>query len=114
MQGWLFVHCSDPFACAKQIVRQSLTAGFGPDIVNPMTTIKIVGYDDWFGLYVDGTIYHQGHDIPQFVWVELLQGLYGLDVERHSNKAVYEWMLDNGHLPTDYADLPEEVLTGEE
>ena len=35
---------------------------------------------DWSAVEVDGALYHEGHDVPSFVWLELLQKL-GVEVE---------------------------------
>ena len=29
--------------------------------------------DDWRAVYLDDSLYHEGHDIPIFIWLELLQ-----------------------------------------
>lgn len=34
--------------------------------------IDLAVADDWVGLYVDGVLHHEGHRVPDFVWVALL------------------------------------------
>lgn len=35
--------------------------------------LTIVRADDWVAAYIDENIYHQGHNIPTRVWLEILQ-----------------------------------------
>lgn len=62
--------------------RYSFHMGFmEEEEVNPVGISKyhvVYGDDDnWVGVYVDGELHYQGHDIPDFVWI----GLMGASLE---------------------------------
>ena len=55
--------------------------------------IKLYGTDDWCALVVDGKIFHKGHSVPKFVWLELLtkagmqtEDIYIDDLEEYQEK----------------------------
>lgn len=37
------------------------------------TKIHYVGGDDWVALYTSNVLHYEGHSIPTFVWLELLE-----------------------------------------
>lgn len=56
---------------------------------------------DWIGIYIGRSLYHQGHDIPRSVWLELL----GLDPENVVEEIPQAAMEEMGELPADYTEL---------
>jgi hypothetical protein len=61
---------------------------------------------DWVGLYKDGVLVHEGHDIPDWVW---LQELGGDAVYDQYGKADDEF---GGRCPNTWAEI-EEVMNEE-
>lgn len=57
--------------------------------------------DDWEGLYVDGKLYHQGHDIPNDVILE------ACNIEIKKIVCDQDWLLEesDGRLPEKLSDV---------
>ena len=68
--------------------------------------INIVTAEDWVGLYINGQLFHQGHDIPTRVWLDLLQPDPDLRIEQTVPQDVMDEM---GELPADLLDLQTEA-----
>lgn len=73
--------------------------------------MRIIGYDDWFGLYVDKKLVYEGHRIDPFHIVQAAEGnpctLEQIEVDEETIQSFFEeW----GHLPYDYNDIPQEVF----
>lgn len=34
--------------------------------------VVVVAVDDWHGVYLDGVLLHEGHEIPSFAWIDVL------------------------------------------
>lgn len=56
--------------------------------------IVFITADDWEGLYIDGTLVAEGHNIPRH---ELMRALGFEDYK--SLSADYEWLSERGTLP---------------
>ena len=69
-----------------------------------MTTFRVVVTPDWDwqALYVDGKCVHQGHDIPEHVWMEYLDAGEPIEVDAEA----FGW-----HFPDDFSDLKLESAT---
>jgi hypothetical protein len=57
------------------------------------TLTLVTNYDDWEGIYIDGKILDQGHDIN---WKEVLSNL---GFELKIQEADYDWLAEQGALP---------------
>jgi hypothetical protein len=66
--------------------------------------VKIVGYDDWWGIYVDGKLFYQDHEIPNSILLEA----YGMKLDE--TEVDGEWMYNEGQLPEKLSDIPKEAL----
>lgn len=71
----------------------------------PPMTVRLVSADDWKGLYINGLLKYQGHDIPDFIWLELLKGdvIFFDEYEGAMDKLMLE-----GHLPNTFEKVKEE------
>ena len=72
-------------------------------------TIAIVQFEDWEGVYLDGKMFDQNHSID---YTNLLENLIG---QKISNVIIYniedeEWIENNGRLPNEFSDIPEDIL----
>ena len=59
--------------------------------------IRIIQLDDWRAVYLDEYLYYQGHSIPDFIWVELIQGLGAAEVftdQQYDNQEFWDRMPD--------------------
>lgn len=56
---------------------------------------------DWAGVYANGKLVHEGHDIPSFQWLDILQRLGHETDEWDGTK----YATENGNLPKDLEDL---------
>lgn len=65
--------------------------------------ITIVNGDDWAGLYIDGQLFSQGHDIYAHHWRSLIQHVFGVNVEHKT--ADDEWLNNRGDLPDNLAEV---------
>lgn len=74
-------------------------------------TVRLIKADDWEGLYIDDSIFEQGHKLDGEVFLGLLCN--------YSDKLcggyeIYyieqEWIEDLGYLPQKFSDIPVEVL----
>lgn len=67
-----------------------------------MARVNVVHMEDWAGLYLDGQLEYEGHSIPDFWYLSLLDKL-GIETKE-------EWQetLDVSHLPTRYSDIKTE------
>ena len=66
---------------------------------------------DWCGLYVDNELQVQGHSIPYFTWIELINTFWNF------NQALYyevadSYLEDVGDLPKKFSDIPNEEIVG--
>lgn len=61
----------------------------------PEPKIVIVNGDDWHGLYVDGKLYHEGHDIP----IDII--FQALNVPFKKIECDYAWLEKARKLPAD-------------
>jgi hypothetical protein len=43
-------------------------------MTNPLITVVTNSLGDWTGVYLNNELYYEGHDIPSFIWVELVGG----------------------------------------
>ena len=68
---------------------------------------KIVYVDtedgDWCGLYVDGELFEEGHEIPRQIWIQLLESL-GHETETWDGT---EYAEKTGGLPKSLDELSE-------
>ncbi len=64
--------------------------------------ITLVTLDDWQGLYLDGILEYEGHSIPDFEWMRVL------NQEENMFDVDQEWVEVNG-LPEYLGDIPHEV-----
>lgn len=42
---------------------------------NPVRNFIVLGYDDWHGLFIDGVLEDEGHEIPFWMIARLSRGL---------------------------------------
>ena len=69
-----------------------------------MTTLTFVDGDDWCGLYLDGGLIHQGHELSvrkMFYYATLhgpIESFEALDVDT-------EWLEEIGQLPDNLSDV---------
>lgn len=71
-------------------------------LVMPALDIVLVSAGtDWCGLYVNGTLRHQGHGVPTHVWLEVLGG-----EEKPLSEAAME---EAGELPSLFRDIEWDV-----
>ncbi|TSC89542.1 MAG: hypothetical protein G01um10143_32 [Parcubacteria group bacterium Gr01-1014_3] len=57
--------------------------------------IVIVNGDDWHGLYVNGKLYYEGHEIPTDIIFKALKVPYkAIDCD-------LPWLIKNGRFPAD-------------
>ncbi len=59
--------------------------------------ITFVEGDDWRGIYVDGTLVHQGHDYPVDVLADIIGGKVA--------EADLDWLDSRGNLPAQLVDV---------
>jgi hypothetical protein len=71
--------------------------------------LKVVGYDDWYGVYVDGVLAYEGHSVDPYHLIEASEGL-PFTLSEEGGEALGEWLYDQGRLPANYNDIPKEVL----
>lgn len=62
-----------------------------------MTSIVYVDGDDWVGLYVDGSLKHEGHSIAAEKLLQIGVENPGATVER--KYADIDWLMDLGNFP---------------
>jgi hypothetical protein len=67
--------------------------------VDPVPHIKVVSADDWTGLYIDGKLKLENHNLH---WDEILDAI-GVDYE--SDVIDEDWMEANGRLPENLSDV---------
>lgn len=71
----------------------------------PVVELIIVGNDDWWGLYQDGRLIHEGHDSPNNrLFSEVLKASrVGVEIRT----ADHDWMCDEmgGRLPNNLKDV---------
>lgn len=53
---------------------------------------------DWQGLYVDGKLVYEGHDIPIFTWLKIVGGPESIEVELDEEAG-------ECNFPPDFSDL---------
>lgn len=74
-----------------------------------MSSTAIVHYvsaDDWKGIYVDDECIHQGHDVPRWVWFDLLKrGPFEVDEAHAESDHAYEVADETGQFPRSYAEF---------
>lgn len=64
--------------------------------------VLLVSGDDWEGIYVDGKIHVQGHQVR----LEDFARIFGIELK---HKGVGSgWLYDEGHLPYNLEDIPED------
>lgn len=60
---------------------------------------------DWTGIYVNNNIYYQGHSVPHYIWMELLEKS-GNEINDYN-----EWPgEDYGQLPTTFEEVKEQFI----
>lgn len=77
-----------------------------PQFKAPFTPqLVIVGNDDWWGIYQDGKLIHEGHDSP-FSQI-FLQFANAAGIKLDIRHADYDWMCDEmgGRLPESLRDV---------
>lgn len=78
--------------------------------------ITYVKADDWAGIYIDDDLYTEGHSIPHFEWIRLLQKA-GIEVDDSKGEAdeTYRVFEEFGRCPSKLSEWPvreEEDLSG--
>ena len=73
--------------------------------LNKVTKLTYISADDWCGLYVNGVLLEEGHDI-QWPWVlkELLDGKNLYTFEEHSH-AAYKCIGKYGRCPKNLSEV---------
>ncbi len=69
-----------------------------------MAKYTIVIGDDWSGLYVDGTLVIQGHELREYEVLVAAQ-TFGAVTEVEQVEANLGWLEDRGDLPSDLIDV---------
>lgn len=64
---------------------------------------------DWVGLYKDGELVHEGHEIPTWVWLQYLGGEELYDEDAKAGEYLDEF---GGRCPKTWAEI-EEVMNEE-
>lgn len=72
-----------------------------------MKQFAIVTADDWQGIYVNGKLVDETHRLR----LSDILSILGVDYDDIS--VDQDWMESHGHLPKDFRDIPEEVITRE-
>ena len=80
-----------------------------------MITVKLVYTDDWAGLYINGILKAEGHEITfengfNIVCKEISDKAIGSYIKFDSIHVDYDWMEKQGSLPNKFEDIPDEVL----
>lgn len=61
---------------------------------------------DWYGIYINGELNYEGHDIPNHVWMTIIQmNRYYLSVEEFEVSDEY---MERGSFPDKFEDIPKE------
>lgn len=59
--------------------------------------------DDWSGLYIDGKLVHEGHNIDETWMASLLSEHLGIDMT--AEWVDLDWIYDRGRLPESIEDV---------
>lgn len=68
-----------------------------------------VSTDDWEGIYIDGELEYEGHQVPTSVWLSFIDDYRDYAVESYWVNE--EYMHDMGNFPDEFEDIPKEVLS---
>ena len=63
---------------------------------------KVVSADDWQGIYINGELRFEGHSIPNWVWIEIVDELlvdHKVDQTDYESDYAYKIIDDNGRCP---------------
>lgn len=71
--------------------------------------VLVSGEEDWEGVYVNGTLFWEGHSVPGWVVIDALASA-GLPARTFT--VSHDWMIDEGRLPKSLSDIPEEAKVG--
>ena len=77
-----------------------------------MTIIQYVVVDDWQGLYINGDLKIEGHEISMYQAIHIV-AKYCLDTNKVRIEKIYlnqEWVEDNGNLPNKFSEIPQEMF----
>jgi hypothetical protein len=65
---------------------------------------------DWSGIYLNGRLIHDGHDIPDHVWI----ALFAQASFEHIEVRLWDSYLDNGgRYPTDFLEIADKLVPQE-
>ncbi|MBS3648733.1 hypothetical protein KEU06_08835 [Pseudaminobacter sp. 19-2017] len=67
--------------------------------------IIYVNGDDWVGLYANGKLVMEGHEIQPMELLEWLVGSGQTIAKVESVEPDMDWLADRGSFPNDYADV---------
>lgn len=86
-----------------------------PNIWTPLTAKKrlvFLSFDDWEGIYIDGVLHHEGHELGEgdrfFYLLELSEEMNFCRADitfPEPMDALVEMVEDSGHLPNDLKDI---------
>lgn len=65
-------------------------------------------HGDWVGVYLNGTLYDEGHSIPVHTWLDLLSEVS--EPATMQFEVDGEWLEDCGNLPEFFSDIPKDKL----
>lgn len=66
---------------------------------------KVVRADDWAGIYINGDLHYEGHNIPDSVWMDLLEEeMVDRKIDRSDIESphAYRVMNDHGRCPPNW------------
>ena len=67
--------------------------------------ITLVSGCDWKGIYINGHLEYEGHQITDFQWIEILTKCNNTEVDVGSLMVDEEWLSDRGTLPKQLKDV---------
>lgn len=64
---------------------------------------------DWCGIYIDNTLYTEGHSIRVYEWLDIVEN--HTISKTQSLEVDADWLIEGGSFPQSFADIPSEYLS---
>lgn len=64
---------------------------------------------DWCGIYIDNTLYTEGHSIRVYEWLDIVEN--HTIFKTQSLEVGAEWLYEGGSFPQSFSDIPSEYLS---
>lgn len=63
---------------------------------------------DWCGIYIDDKLLTEGHSIPVYEWLDIIQRqtIY----KTQEVEVCGDWLEEGGNLPQSFSEIPSEML----